>query len=280
MMGAIEEKFHVGRNLTFVFIDSWAKHPMNLEDSLQQDAFKRETDILWNFAISSKEFVFKSIQDVLEENEKLRAEVEYLNENIDNILEQLISINSDIGNLTEKQEVMSDTLTGLSNEQQKLSEIQAKQEIGLMEAGKDIVNLSIVTSKHGDNILDIEETLSNYKSQFDAIEARISSNENKLSAHDYTLDSLIENVNDHQLKIDMLLQTSASHQTSIDDIGNTIQNLDLLPLGRIMSYHPKNGETFPAGWLPCDGGEIQKGPLKGKQTPGNQTFIDTSIENV
>ena len=213
MMGAIEEKFHVGRNLTFAFIDSWAKHPMNLEDKQQQDAFTRETDILWNFAISSEEFVFKSIQDVLEENEKLRAEVEYLNENIDNILKQLISINSDIGNLTEKQEVMSDTLTGLSNEQQILSESQAKQEIGLTEAGKDIVNLSISTSKHGDNILEIEETLFNYKSQFDSIEARILSNENKLSAHDLTLEGVNEDVNDHQLKIDMLLKNSTSHQT-------------------------------------------------------------------
>ena len=62
MMVAIEEKFHVGRNLTFAFIDSWAKHPMNLNDTQQQAAFARETDILWNFANSSKEFVFKSIQ--------------------------------------------------------------------------------------------------------------------------------------------------------------------------------------------------------------------------
>jgi hypothetical protein len=34
MMNAIEEKFHVGRNLTFAFIDSWAKHPMNLGDQV------------------------------------------------------------------------------------------------------------------------------------------------------------------------------------------------------------------------------------------------------
>lgn len=32
MMNAFEDKFHVGRNLTFAFIDSWAKHPMNLGD--------------------------------------------------------------------------------------------------------------------------------------------------------------------------------------------------------------------------------------------------------
>ncbi len=36
MMNAIEEKFHIGRNLTFTFIDSYAKHPVNLEDEVQQ----------------------------------------------------------------------------------------------------------------------------------------------------------------------------------------------------------------------------------------------------
>jgi hypothetical protein len=34
MMEAIEQKFQVGRNLTFVFIDSWAKHPINLDDQV------------------------------------------------------------------------------------------------------------------------------------------------------------------------------------------------------------------------------------------------------
>ena len=43
MMNAMEEKFHVGRNLSFAFIDSWAKHPKNLDDALQQEAFERET---------------------------------------------------------------------------------------------------------------------------------------------------------------------------------------------------------------------------------------------
>jgi hypothetical protein len=34
MMKAIEQKFQVGRNLTFAFIDSWAKHPIHTEDQV------------------------------------------------------------------------------------------------------------------------------------------------------------------------------------------------------------------------------------------------------
>jgi len=241
MMGAIEEKFHIGKNLTFAFIDSWAKHPMNVGDQQQQDAFARETNILWNFALSKEEFVFKSIQDVLDENQKLKAEVEYLNENIDYILEEMISIKENLAN----------------------------QQVVLTEAGKDITSLRIESSKHGEEIDSIEETLISYHSQFEIDESRISTNEVELSSHRSTLDDILRNVNDHQLGIDSLSQTSASHQTSIEELVSTTRNLDRLPLGTIMSYHPKNAETFPMGWLPCDGSSIDKGPLIGETTPGN-----------
>ena len=61
----LESKFHIGRNLTFAFIDSWAKHPLNLDDPVQQEAFNRETEILWKAATSSEDFFFKSVQDIL-----------------------------------------------------------------------------------------------------------------------------------------------------------------------------------------------------------------------
>jgi hypothetical protein len=71
--------------------------------------------------------------------------------------------------------------------------------------------------------------------------------------------------------VNALSQASASHQTSIEELKSTTLNLDLLPLGTIMSYHPKNAETFPVWWLLCDGLNIDKGPLMGQRTPGNLT---------
>jgi hypothetical protein len=89
----LEEKFHIGKNLTFAFIDSYAKKPSNLDDILQQAAFARETTILWNAATSSEEVVFKSVQDILEENKELKVEVEYykgvLDDNITDFFEAL-----------------------------------------------------------------------------------------------------------------------------------------------------------------------------------------------
>ncbi len=144
----------------------------------------------------------------------------------------------------------------------------AKQEVRIKEAELDITGLRIELSHHDEEIGSIEETLIAHQSRFEADESRILSNENKLSA----LDGIMGVVNDHQLKIDALLQASASHQTSIDELRSITQNLDRLPLGTIMSYHPKNAETFPVGWLPCDGLNIDKGPLTGQRTPGNPTL--------
>jgi hypothetical protein len=99
----LEEKFQIGKNLTFAFIDSYAKKPSNLDDILQQAAFERETTILWKAATSSEEFVFKSIEDILEENKDLKVEVDYykgvLEDNITDIFEYLKVQNEDITDL-------------------------------------------------------------------------------------------------------------------------------------------------------------------------------------
>ncbi len=74
-----ENKFNLEEiQLTFAFIDAWAKHPDNIGDQLQQSSFERETGILWNFATTSENVEFKSIQDVLVENLELKIKNQYL----------------------------------------------------------------------------------------------------------------------------------------------------------------------------------------------------------
>jgi hypothetical protein len=70
---------------------------------LQQTVFNRETSILWNNATGSGEFVFKSNEDILEENEELKSQLDYykgvLDGNITEILNALRNAESDITNL-------------------------------------------------------------------------------------------------------------------------------------------------------------------------------------
>jgi hypothetical protein len=65
MNSVLQKKFNVRRNLTFAFIDSWAKHPLHLDDEFQQAAFEREAAVLWNAASATEEFLFKSVEDIL-----------------------------------------------------------------------------------------------------------------------------------------------------------------------------------------------------------------------
>jgi hypothetical protein len=74
-----------------------------LDDIFQQVAFERESTILWNAATSSEEFLFKSIEDILEENKDLKVEVDYykgvLDDNITDIFESLEVHDEDITDL-------------------------------------------------------------------------------------------------------------------------------------------------------------------------------------
>ena len=49
-------------SLQAVFIHSWAKMPVNINDTIQQDAFERNTTTLWNLTTHSKPFAFKTLK--------------------------------------------------------------------------------------------------------------------------------------------------------------------------------------------------------------------------
>ena len=72
----LQERFHVTKNLTAVFIDSWSQKPWNLEDELQQVAFQRETKKLWEAFSVMDTFEFKTIQDVIEELDECKRIME------------------------------------------------------------------------------------------------------------------------------------------------------------------------------------------------------------
>jgi predicted RNA-binding protein with RPS1 domain len=69
-----------GFNLTFTFIDSFAKQKYNKDDVLQQGNFTHYSNVLLNFAQSSQEYKLRTINDLIQENTDFKAEVTHLND--------------------------------------------------------------------------------------------------------------------------------------------------------------------------------------------------------
>merc|ERR1711892_713229 len=88
----LQEKFHIEKDFTFSFIDSWSQTKPNDEDEIQQDHFQEEAGILWDETISrNSSFVFKGIDDVLDENAEMRERIKWLEEVITNNITELMS---------------------------------------------------------------------------------------------------------------------------------------------------------------------------------------------
>merc|ERR1719369_461982 len=82
-------KFHIEEQLQGVFIDAWSQQPWNLADETQQDAYRRETEKLWTFLGNHEVFPFRTIEDVLKENQALKEEVSWSHDVITNNITQL-----------------------------------------------------------------------------------------------------------------------------------------------------------------------------------------------
>ena len=112
--GFLQEKFHITFNLSAVFIDSWSQQSWNANDQDQQIAFQRETEKLWQFADGNEEFLFRTVDDVLAENQALKAEVKWLNDvitqNISKIMNQLEDISGEVQSNSDQIENIDDQL--------------------------------------------------------------------------------------------------------------------------------------------------------------------------
>merc|ERR1712130_669917 len=86
----LREKLNVDKNLTCVFTDSWSQTGHNVDDPLQQEHWRNETGLLWEITTSREDtFGFMTVDDILEENARLKEENKWLNDVIRNNITQL-----------------------------------------------------------------------------------------------------------------------------------------------------------------------------------------------
>jgi len=102
----LRSKFHITEELDGVFIDSFSQQPWNIPDPMQQEAFQRETGKLWMFLEEHDVFPFRTIGDVLQENQDLKDEVNWLND----------VITENITKLQDTDKLLADAIEAVRNE--------------------------------------------------------------------------------------------------------------------------------------------------------------------
>jgi len=72
----LRRDYHLDHDLDAVFIDSWAKQEWNIPDTIQQEAFDRETEKLWKYAMNNTPFAFRTIEEVLADLDECQRTLE------------------------------------------------------------------------------------------------------------------------------------------------------------------------------------------------------------
>jgi hypothetical protein len=90
----MQKYFGLNRTFTYVFTDSWSQTAgppgFNTDDPLQQEHWREETGVLWDLTMAREEaFPFMTIDDILEENARQRAQIKWLNDVITNNISEL-----------------------------------------------------------------------------------------------------------------------------------------------------------------------------------------------
>ena len=248
----LQEKFDVKKNFTCVFTDSWSQTPgppgFNTDDPLQQDHWKNETGILWDITTSREDtFSFMTIDDILEENTRLKEEINWLNDVICNNITQITEM---IQNNTEK------IITNEGNIQDNFVTIQDNTETIQSNAGKINMNEGNIQN-NVDNLGIIEDHVNLQSGQIVQTNRRIDENKAYID------------------------QNTANIEENMD----IINTLHLAPIGTISAWVTKPSKetredemvSLPDGWVRCDGSTIpEPSAWAGQLTPnlnGEKRFL-------
>jgi len=139
----LKEKLHLKRNIPAIFVDSWSQTRYEVNDEIQQEYFKKESEKLLDFMKSKEEFEFKTIEDVLKENADLYKQVDWLNHVIESkikdIQENISSNHKEVTDLNLKQtkEVL-ELKDNLANDLRKTKSKLSIAETALLKATTNI----------------------------------------------------------------------------------------------------------------------------------------------
>merc|ERR1712212_822773 len=258
----LQDKFHIKQKLQGVFIDAMSQDSWAKDDQAQQVAFQRETAKLWKFAQSSDLFAFKTVEDVLAENESLKAEVKWLN----NVITQ---------NITELQRNMKYNQESINTNQDSIKTNQN--------------SIKDTTKSFGITTDDLKANLNVLKSKTTNLENKIETNTKGLKASNGLIQGNKNSIQGNQNSIKGNQNSIKANKNSITTVQANIKNIHLAPLGTITAWVNRPGtntahtENLPVGWIRCDGSVIPSpSPWAGQKTPninGENRFLRGGIDS-
>jgi len=234
----MNEKFHVDRNFTFVFTDSWSQTPgypgFNTEDPLQQEYWQAETAKLWEISTTrDDDFDFMTIDDILEENARQRAEIKWLNDVI-------------INNITELQARMERTESDVTAN---------KADVADLNLNIETIEADVTANKAG--VADLNLNI-------ETIEADVTANTDGVETNVAAVADLKQTLDDVVVDIGELGDLNSAPIGTITAWVNkpTADGEDV---------------DLPDGWIRCDGSTIPHPSIwHGKRTPdinGEKRFL-------
>merc|ERR1712215_424750 len=154
----LQEKFGLAKNFSFVFTDSWSQTAgppgYNNEDPLQQEHWLEETSKLWNITMSRPEtFTFMTIDDILEENARQRAEIKWLN---DVITSNITELQKQVANLKETDVVITGNIKELEE-----TDVGITGDIKELKEADDVItsNISELRNDYEEDIEKVENDI-------------------------------------------------------------------------------------------------------------------------
>ena len=213
----LQARFVLEKDLDVVFIDSWSQQSWNLEDELQQVAFKRETKKLWDLFPVMDNFAFKTIQDVIEE-------LYECNQLLDGSIEQL---QKDMEDRVTEINLLNDTTS--NNIRQNGIEIAKVRHLAVLNGEHISQNLKAIN----DNKVETENTIMDLKASINNVESTLEHVKTDLEASIFSvkanMEALIDSVKtDTEASIDLvkqdIQQNVAELASSIDVNSNSIEH--------------------------------------------------------
>ena len=249
----LQEELQLKRNLTFIFLEALSQTEANINDQVQQQYWKKETDKLWRKATERrKTFDFITIDEAVKDNVIFKREIEKLNNIIDNKFKQLyetqaetkaalsglssnIKENKDkisdlsnrtLGSVIPKINDLSSSITGNKFAIDLVRDWSSKNELDLnknkdaiIENKVEIKNIKVRTQRNG-------ISLTENKNAIQTLSSRAAMTEGNLQQQENSINNLSEKTSHNRQSISALSRKKNQYQNILRDLAVKTNNTE------------------------------------------------------